>query len=125
MKNRLLVLITGLSCAVLAGSVMAHGPSYSSRHGGGLSGAITIWSGDPYGAGYAGSLHYGSGYFAPAHSYYPRVHFYPAYGHQHHSGYRHGSRHSYRHGYDHGYYKGHSRHYNRHDRHRRHYRYDD
>lgn len=124
MKKRLLIVLSSVSLLAFAGTAAAHGSGYRG-HDDRLSGSVTIWSGAPWGVGYAGNLHYGSGYYAPPR--YPRASFYPACGHWHPPGYRHAAKHGYRRGYAQGYYRGrhsgrrdhygHDRHRDRHHRH--------
>ncbi len=81
METRLKMLLVGMFGLVFATSVAAHQPSHSAGYGNGLSGSVTVWSGGPYGPGYAGSLNYGHGY-GPAPVYYVQPAYYGGHHHQ-------------------------------------------
>jgi len=110
MKTRLKILLVGLSAFAFATSAAAHQPTHPGGYGGGLSGGVSVWSGGPYGPGYAGNLNYGRGY-ATVPVYYPQPVYYQGRRHRH---AKHYSR-----GYDRGYSKGYKRgHRNKHQRRR-------
>lgn len=105
MKRCLLILVSSVSFLAFAGCASAHGPGYGGHYGDRVPGGVTIWSGSPYGGGYAGMVHYGVPHYAPPPPY-PHAVWYRDCGHWHPRGYRHAAKNAYKYGYDQGYRKG-------------------